>query len=423
MAEENGKDGEDYKVDRYSELRFEVDSRNEVQMEMMDGMAEVFGTEITKQQTYNFLPGYKVAVYTFHGCTIKISFIFTEVAYISKETPMVMYLNTHEAFEQLRQKADLEGTRGPRVLVVGPTDVGKSTVCRLLINYAVRRGRSPILADLDVGQGQISVPGTLGAVVMEHTADVVEGYVKTAPLVFHFGHKSPSDNITLFNTLISRMAEVINIRCEQSQKVNSSGVVINTGGWVRGAGYDALKHAAGAFEVDIILVLDQERLYSQLRGDLPEFVKVVLLPKSGGVVERSQHARAEARDMKNREYFYGVNSTLYPHSFDIKFNEIKLFKIGAPSLPESCLPLGMKASDSKTKLIPVLPTMTLLHHVLSVSAANSVDQNVVESNILGFVVVTAVDMEKSIITVLSPAPRPLPKTILLAMDIQFMDVK
>lgn len=39
-----------------------------------------------------------------------------------------------------------------QVLVVGPTDVGKSTVCRLLINYAVRMGRSPVLADLDVGQ-------------------------------------------------------------------------------------------------------------------------------------------------------------------------------------------------------------------------------------------------------------------------------
>lgn len=27
-----------------------------------------------------------------------------------------------------------------------------------------------------------------------------------------------------------------------------SGVIINTGGWVRGQGYDAIKHAAGAFE-------------------------------------------------------------------------------------------------------------------------------------------------------------------------------
>ena len=52
---------------------------------------------------------------------------------------------------------------------------------------------------------------------------------------------------------------------------------------MRGPGYDALKHVAGALEVDIIVVLDQERLYNQLKGDLPDFVKIILLPKSGGV--------------------------------------------------------------------------------------------------------------------------------------------
>lgn len=36
--------------------------------------------------------------------------------------------------------------------------------------------------------------------------------------------------------------------------------------------------------VDIIVVLDQERLYSELTRDMPDFVKVVLLPKSGGVI-------------------------------------------------------------------------------------------------------------------------------------------
>jgi len=33
----------------------------------------------------------------------------------------------------------------------------------------------------------------------------------------------------------------------------------------------------------VLLVLDQERLHSQLKRDMPDFVKVVLLPKSGGV--------------------------------------------------------------------------------------------------------------------------------------------
>ena len=36
-------------------------------------------------------------------------------------------------------------------------------------------------------------------------------------------------------------------------------------------------------KVDILIVLDTERLFSQLRREIPEFVKVILLPKSGGV--------------------------------------------------------------------------------------------------------------------------------------------
>ena len=44
-----------------------------------------------------------------------------------------------------------------------------------------------------------------------------------------------------------------------------------------------LIHAAKAFEVDLIIVLDQERLYNELVRDLPENVKVVFQPKSGGV--------------------------------------------------------------------------------------------------------------------------------------------
>ena len=40
-------------------------------------------------------------------------------------------------------------------MVVGPTDVGKSTVCRLLLSYAVRLGRRPTLVELDVGQSGV----------------------------------------------------------------------------------------------------------------------------------------------------------------------------------------------------------------------------------------------------------------------------
>ena len=41
--------------------------------------------------------------------------------------------------------------------MVGPTDVGKSTVCKLLVNYAARLGRAPVFVDLDVGQVSLMI--------------------------------------------------------------------------------------------------------------------------------------------------------------------------------------------------------------------------------------------------------------------------
>ncbi len=86
-----------------------------------------------------------------------------------QSSKQVIYLNTHAALEQLRQQVESElmeekkrkDARGPRLMIAGPTDVGKSTYCKILLNYAVRRGRRPTYVDLDVGQGSISVPGAL----------------------------------------------------------------------------------------------------------------------------------------------------------------------------------------------------------------------------------------------------------------------
>lgn len=147
---------------------------------------------------------------------------------------MVVYANIHAVLEQMRQKAELKGTKGPTVLLVGPTDVGKSTLCKLLLNYAVRQGKRPMFVELDVGQGQISIPGTVGAILVERPSDIEEGFSQQGPLVFHFGHISPGHNIEFYNTLITRLAEVLQKRADVNKKVAQSGTIINTCGWVSG---------------------------------------------------------------------------------------------------------------------------------------------------------------------------------------------
>lgn len=327
-----------------------------------------------------------MAIFSYQGCTLVIKGN-PDVCYIARETPMVQYLNTHSAIESMRKKAEERGTKGPIALIVGPTDVGKSTLCRILLNYAVRLGHRPIFVDLDVGQGTISVPGTLCSLLIERPASIEEGFSQLAPLVVHFGHKGPDFNNELYKICCSTLADITSERLKEDKRTMASGVVINTCGWVKGQGYQHVLHAAKAFKAGIILVLDQERLYNELLRDVESSVKIVFLPKSGGVVERSQQARAESRDQRIREYFYGSVSPLYPHSIDVKWSDMKVYKIGAPTLPDSCMPLGMKAADNMTKLWPIQPGTALLHHLLALSFAETVEQDVLKKNVYGFVCV------------------------------------
>lgn len=413
---------QEFVLEQDNELRFEVESKNEkVYLTLKSGTAEIFGTELVKAKTYEFISGAKVAVFTWHGCVVEVKGK-TDVIYIAKETPMVIYSNCHAALEIMRTEAEKENKRGPIAMIVGPTDVGKSTVCRILLNYATRMGRRPIFVDLDVGQGYISIPGTIGAVMVERPAGIEEGFSQEAPLVYNFGHKAAMSNINLFSILDEQLASVVKERLEVNKRTRASGVIINTCGWIKSAGYKQLLNTAKTFEVDVIMVLDQERLYNELVRDLPNFVKIIFLPKSGGVVERSKSNRIESRDQRIREYFYGTpKNSLYPHSFDLKFSEVKIYKIGAPALPDSCLPLGMKADDHMTKLVFLTPNAGLLHHLLAVSFAEKEDEEITKSHIAGFVCVTNVDAERQIITVLSPQPKPLPNNILVLSELQFMD--
>ncbi|ESO00095.1 hypothetical protein HELRODRAFT_101326 [Helobdella robusta] len=402
------------------ELRFEVDkAAGSITIELVSGTAEFFGSELVKKKIYKFSVGAKGAIFTYEGCELCVCGEANEV-YTANSPMMMMYANLHAGLDQMRKKAEESMNRGPRVLIVGPTDVGKSTLCKILVNYAARLGWTPILVDLDVGQNEISIPGTVGALCITRPADIQNGYDLDNPLVFHFGHKAPSENTSYYNSLVSVMAEAVNYRSEFNNHCNISGVIINTCGWVKGSGYDCLKHAASAFEIEILVVMDHELLYTKFQKDIPDFVKIVMLPKSGGVVERSQNFRTNKRYTKIKNYFYGVSGNLYPHTFEVRFQDVEIYKIGAPKLPDSMLPLGMIPEDNNMKLVPVTISGSLEHHVLSTSYAISKEE-VIRTNVSGFVIITKVDTERQLLTLLSPGPRPFPWNILLLMEITFME--
>ncbi len=420
--------GERFELEQDEELRIDVDPKGKelVMVELLSGVAEIFGTEMVIGTKYRFRHGAKFSVYTYHGCSVTVYGQNEEkLPYKSKEHQMIQYLNVHSGLEDLRTAADGDGSKnGPVVMVIGLHDVGKTTLCRLFVNYAVRQGRRPIFVDLDVSQCSISVPGTIAATLVERPASIEEGFPQNAPLAYHFGHANPSTNSALFNCIVDQMAVAVEERMAKDRNAGTSGVIINTYGEVRGESYGQLINVANAFKVDVIIVLGNARVSNALEKDEKINAKIICFDnKSSGAEERTPDQRIEEASASIKQYFYGVNNSLFPHSFDVKFADLKdrIFKIGAPTLPDSCMPLGMKAEDNQTKLVPVsLTPKDLLNHILTVSHGNSVD-NLIGVNAMGFVVVTDVNTKDGKISVLSPQPKPLPPSLLILSDVKYID--
>lgn len=71
-----------------------------------------------------------------------------------------------------------------------------------------------------------------------------------------------------------------------------SGAVINTCGWIDGGGYTLILHAAQHFQPSVIVVLNSELLFANLKKEQSlRRCRLIHLPKSGGVVLRSPELR------------------------------------------------------------------------------------------------------------------------------------
>ena len=225
-------------------------------------------------------------------------------------------LNLDGVLEERRKAAQLAGiagdagfaSDGPRVALVGPTDVGKSSIAKILTNYAVRKQWAPLFVDLDLGQGGITCPATIGAVPVDAPIDAEEGAPLEMPLVYFMGDTSPGNNPDLYRYLVERMATMLDARHASNPAARAAGVVINTMGWVEGK-VQAAVHAptpsrwttsprrpGSCTRVDEGFPGQKGRRGRAGRGDAGEGLK---LNKSGGVVERSPEFRRRTRTRRS----------------------------------------------------------------------------------------------------------------------------
>ena len=409
--------GEVFSLACKEELRFEVSFKHTATLELVDGKAEVFGTPLVKHRKYTF-SGVHKTVFSWEGARVRLSGEY-DGAYVSSESPMTTFLNVHSTLEELRDHAYRTDTQGPVVVLAGPVDTGKTTLSRILTGLACRSGRTVGLVDLDLGQGQLTPPGTISAVAMTEPFPVENEELEATPLAYYHGHISPGERPELFQLQVEELAAACFAKSEEDKEWKHGGLIINTCGWVDKLGLDLLKHHISAFRASMVLVMGDDRLLANLVGQFPDTV-IRKLNKPGGAVSRDTDFRINARSLRFRQYFYGVDGTLMASPMSFPLHEVQIFSVGGAQAPSSALPIGATSMADPLKLIPQSITPDLKDIVLGVTHAESPDE-LLTASMAGVLLVTGVDLEKGLLHVRSPSPDPPPCMLFLKGTLKWMD--
>ncbi|KAF4631926.1 hypothetical protein G7Y89_g6210 [Cudoniella acicularis] len=393
-----------------SEWRFEVAYGQSIEVRVLSGAAEIFGTELALNHTYTFR-GIKSSIFTWHGCRIEVTGVCEE--YTAEETPMVSYVNTHFALEKLRDEAAQNQGEAPRALVVGPNNAGKTSLVKLLTSYATRMGRQPMVVNTDSREGVLSIPGSLTATPFASIIDVEQGWGSSPtsgpspvpvklPLCYYYGLPSPEDNTKLFKPVITRLALAAANRLADDPIIKETGMLIDTPGVISQGkgGYDLISHIVSEFSVNTILVLGSERLYSEMVRRFSAYrtgsgspITLVKLDKSGGCVDRDDAFMRQSQEAAIREYFFG----------DLKKN-LEPSDTTDGVMMSSFLPGGEEEGAEATIFELVEPSSMMLHCIFAVMYASLRDsqETIRDANVMGFVYVAEVDEKKRRLKILAP---------------------
>ncbi|MCX8117425.1 MAG: polynucleotide 5'-hydroxyl-kinase [Desulfobacterota bacterium] len=193
-----------------------------------------------------------------------------------------------------------------KVLVLGATDTGKSTLVKFLLDHLCRRGLTIALVDTDIGQSFLGPPTTIGFSLFKCHPDW--GLVFSTPQLFFVGSTTPEGHLPIFLKGVEKMVG----------KAASSGadlVLVDTTGFVSGEGGRELKKRK------IELVSPRALLALQRNAEIEPILEgfqknpameIFRLPVSPEIRIRSMEERRAYRNGRFREYFRSAHPCEIP---------------------------------------------------------------------------------------------------------------
>ena len=196
------------------------------------------------------------------------------------------------------------------VLVIGATDVGKSTFCRFLIERGVARGLKVGFVDADVGQSQIGPPTTIGLKVfapngsMESLAEIAS---KPDDLYF-VGWTSPERHLL-------QCVAGTRLMVDAALKTGADFIVVDTTGYVEGDTAGVLKqHKIELVKPTHLICLHRSReldtIVTPFEGD--DTIQIHRLLPHRSVTSKGDEFRRKYRESSFAHYFSDCIQEILP---------------------------------------------------------------------------------------------------------------
>ena len=187
------------------------------------------------------------------------------------------------------------------VLVIGTTDVGKSTFCRFLIEQGVTSGLQVGFVDADVGQSQIGPPTTIGLKVFapNGSTEHLEGIDGEPDALYFVGWASPERHLLQCVAGTRLMVDV-------ALKSGADFIVVDTTGYIEGDTAIVLKQQKIELVKPTHLIClhrsrELEAIVAPFEGN--ETIQIHLLLPHRNVTSKSDELRRKYRESSFTHYF------------------------------------------------------------------------------------------------------------------------